>query len=110
MNKRAYFTAYIDVYSGDIITWNIGLHPTVEFIAKPLNELIKIRPELNTRMTIHSDQVFQSMSRKAICLDNAMMESLFRILKAGTVHNHEYITCDELRQVISNYIYYYKNK
>ncbi|MCT0024070.1 IS3 family transposase, partial [Weissella confusa] len=29
MAERAYFTAYIDVYSGEILTWNIDLHPTV---------------------------------------------------------------------------------
>ncbi|MBJ7687389.1 IS3 family transposase, partial [Weissella confusa] len=59
MAERAYFTAYIDVYSGEILTWNINLHPTVEFVTKPLDELLQNRPELNYRMTIHSDQGFQ---------------------------------------------------
>ena len=43
---RAYFTAYIDVYSGEILTWNIDLHPTVEFVTKPLDELLQNRPDL----------------------------------------------------------------
>jgi len=114
MAERAYFTAYIDVYSGEILTWNIDLHPTVEFVTKPLDELLQNRPELNYRMTIHSDQgfqyqnyeyvsrlktnhVFQSMSRKETCLDNAMAESIFHILKVGTVHNNHYQSYDELK-------------
>ncbi|BDR61171.1 hypothetical protein KIM322_14320 [Lactobacillus xylocopicola] len=56
------------------------------------------RPKLPYRMTIHSDQgiqyqskaycqtlkqhhVFQSMSRRATCHDNAACESLFHIMK-----------------------------
>ena len=46
MAERAYFTAYIDVYSGEILTWNIDLHPTVEFVTKPLDELLQNRPDL----------------------------------------------------------------
>ena len=78
-------------------------------------------------MTIHSDQgfqyqnyeyvsllktnrVFQSMSRKATCLDNAMAESIFHILKVGTVHNNHYQSYDELKSSITNYVYYYNNK
>lgn len=38
--ELAYFTAYIDVYSDEVLTWNIGLHPTVEFVTKPLDELL----------------------------------------------------------------------
>ena len=127
MAACAYFTAYIDVYSGEILTWNIDLYPTVESVTKPLDELLQNRPELNYRMTIHSDQgfqyqnyeyvsrlktnrVFQSMSRKATCLDNAMAESIFHILKVGTVHNNHYQSYDELKSAITNYVYYYNNK
>ncbi|WP_270766229.1 hypothetical protein [Weissella confusa] len=38
MAERVYFTAYIDVYSGEVLTWNIDLHPTVEFVTKPLDK------------------------------------------------------------------------
>ena len=127
VSERAYFTAYIDVYSGEILTWNIDLHPTVDFVTKPLDELLNTRPKLNYRLTIHSDQgfqyqnyeyvsrlqnnhVFQSMSRKATCLDNAMAESFFHILKVGTVHNNHYQNYDELKSAVNNYIYYYNNK
>ena len=50
------------------------------------------------------------MSRKATCLDNAMAESIFHILKVGTVHNNHYQSYDELKSAITNYVYYYNNK
>lgn len=125
--ERAYFTAYIDLFNGEVLQWDIKLHPTVEFVTRPLERLIQQRPSLKYRMTIHSDQgfqyqkhvytttlksdkVFQSMSRKAICLDNASAESFFHILKVGTVHNHHYGTYLELKAAVGKYIDYYNNK
>ncbi|MCX2456572.1 IS3 family transposase [Lacticaseibacillus nasuensis] len=126
-DERAYFTAYMDLFSGEIISWAIGLHPTVQFVTNPLDELLAHRPELSYRMTIHSDQgfqyqnweyrnrlkeakVFQSMSRKATCLDNAAAESFFHILKVGTVHNHVYANFEELRTATTAFIDYYNHK
>lgn len=120
-------TALIDVYNSEILTWNIDLHPTVEFVTKPLDELLKQRSERHYRMTIHSDQgfqyqncdyvsrlvhnrVFQSMSRKATCLDNAMTESICHILKVGTVHNNHYQSYDELKYAIADYVHYYNRR
>jgi len=125
--ERSYFTSFVDTYSGEILSWNIGLHPNVEFVTHALDELIRNRPKLNYRMTIHSDQGFQyqnykytsrlkenriiqSMSRKATCLDNAVAESKFHIIKVGTVHNNNYSNYEELKQAVKEYIYYYNNK
>lgn len=126
-SERAYFTSYVDLFNGEIVTWNLSLHPTVEFVIQPLEELLSSRPHLPYRMTIHSDQgfqyqnyeyvsrlkeqhVFQSMSHKATCLDNAAAESSFHILKVGTVHNHSYKSYDELSKAVSDYVTYYNNK
>lgn len=59
MEERAYFTAYIDLFNGEILQWAISHHPTVEFVTEPLKRLINERPNYNYRMTIHSDQGFQ---------------------------------------------------
>lgn len=124
--QRCYFTAFIDLFSNEILEWNISLHPTVAFVTDPLNKLIHNRPNLKYRMTIHSDQgvqyqnyeywsllkqnkIFQSMSRKATCLDNASAESFFHILKVGTVHNHNYATFEQLSNAVSMFIDYYNN-
>lgn len=126
-NERAYFTAYIDLFNSEVLQWSISLHPTVEFVTEPLKRLINKRPNFSYRMTVHSDQgfqyqncryteilksakIFQSMSRKATCLDNACAESFFHILKVGTVHNHDYATYEALKVAIKNYIDYYNHK
>ncbi|NBI00834.1 DDE-type integrase/transposase/recombinase, partial [Lactobacillus kunkeei] len=122
----AYFTAFMDLYNCEIISWNIGLHPNVDFVVSPLNELMGLRPKTNYRMTVHSDQgfqyqngryinvlksnkVFQSMSRKATCLDNACIESFFNQLKVGTVHNNNFKDYNSLNQAVKEYISYYNN-
>lgn len=124
--ERAYLTVYLDLFSNEVLTWNIGLSPTVAFVVDPLKELIDSRPAVSYRMTVHSDQgiqyqhvayqnilkdnrVFQSMSRKATCLDNAVVESFFHILKVGTVHNHHYATYQDLSTAVAEYIPYYNN-
>lgn len=125
--ERAYFTAYVDLYSGEVLSWAISLHPTVEFVTKPLDQLLSSRTKLPYRMTIHSDQgfqyqnweyrtrlkdakVFQSMSRKATCLDNASAESFFHILKVGTVHRNHYMSFEELKIAVRQYVSYYNNR
>lgn len=125
--ERAYFTAYMDLYSGEILEWGLSLSPTVEFVTKPLERLIEKRPDLAYRMTIHSDQgfqyqnqryvkllksakIFQSMSRKATCLDNAPAESFFHILKVGTVHNNYYASYQALQTALTAYVEYYNER
>jgi len=126
-NERAYFTAFVDLFSNEILSWNLSLSPNVEFVTSALDELIASRPALPYRMFVHSDQGFQyqnyefvsrlkknkvkqSMSRKATCLDNAVMESVFHIFKVGTVHNNHYSTYGELQQAVTKYVNYYNNK
>ncbi|WP_435397566.1 IS3 family transposase [Lactiplantibacillus plantarum] len=50
------------------------------------------------------------MSRKATCLDNAVAESIFHILKVGTVHNYQYNNYEELESAIINYVDYYNQR
>ena len=38
INERAYCTAYIDLYNGEILEWAIGRRPTVDFVTRPLND------------------------------------------------------------------------
>ncbi|WP_195318753.1 IS3 family transposase [Weissella cibaria] len=39
-----------------------------------------------------------------------MVESIFPILKVGTVHNNHYQRYAELKSAITDYAYYYNNK
>ena len=52
------------------------------------------------------------MSRKGNCLDNAVMENFFGLLKSEMFYEQEekYKTLEELKEAIEDYIYYYNNK
>ncbi|MDM8099889.1 IS3 family transposase [Oceanobacillus sp. FSL K6-0251] len=87
---------------------------------EPLKETMEILKNRATcRTTLHSDQgwhyqhnqwvktlkenkVFQSMSRKATCADNASMENFFGILKQEMYHGEELVSYEELKNRLKN--------
>ncbi|WP_353626620.1 IS3 family transposase, partial [Bacillus sp. JCM 19041] len=97
--EKLYLNPILDLYNGEIIAFGIQKRPTLDLVMEPLNKTIEIiETQATYRTTIHSDQgwhyqhnqwvktlkerkVFQSMSRKATCADNASMENFFGILK-----------------------------
>ena len=98
MDQKLYLSAYMDLYSSEIMSYSISSHPTLDMAINPLKELLNKCPNVNYRLIIHSDQgwhyqnakyvnilkenkVFQSMSRKGNCLDNSVMENFFGLLK-----------------------------
>ncbi len=48
----------------------------------------------------------QSMSRKGNCLDNAVIENFFRIIKSELFYLKNYTSIDELKKEIKEYIDY----
>ena len=53
--------------------------------------------------------ITQSMSRKGNCLDNAVMESFFGILKSECFHGQKFNSVEELEQTVKEYIHYYNH-
>ncbi|WP_443947044.1 IS3 family transposase [Pedobacter sp. AW1-32] len=77
-------------------------------------------------MLLHSDQgwqyqmkqyqhllqqhgVIQSMSRNGNCLDNAIIENFFGILKSELFYIKKYDSIDQLKKEIKEYINYYNH-
>lgn len=125
-NERIYLEPVLDLFSGEILAFNISDHPTVKFAIKPLKEALEQLPELMYRTTVHTDQgfqyqnqawqgvlkkhrVFQSMSRKATCLDNAAMESFFHIMKAEVMDEH-FENKESLATAMTNWIDFYNKR
>jgi len=50
------------------------------------------------------------MSRKGNCLDNAIIENFFGILKSELYYQKKYESSDQLKKDIRDYIDYYNNK
>ena len=120
-NRCAYLVIVKDIASGEIVAWHISMHITMELVLTMMDQLRHYPDAL-----IHSDQgfhftnpayiekvkaleMFQSMSRKANCIDNAPVESFFGHFKDEV----DYKACkifEELYQLIENYIRYYNHE
>ena len=124
--EKLYLSPFMDVFSGEILSDRSSRAPTLDNAIIPLKELIDLRPELDYRMTVHSDQgwhyqhkkwvkylkthkTFQSMSRKGNCLDNASMENFFGLLKQEMFYGQQFVTYKELESAIHQYIEFYNH-
>lgn len=54
--------------------------------------------------------VEQSMSRKGNCLDNAVIEIFFGLLKTECWYHEEFENTDHLLKTVEEYIHYYNNE
>jgi transposase InsO family protein len=52
----------------------------------------------------------QSMSRKGNCLDNAVMENFFGLLKSELLYLQKFKSIEHFREELEQYIDYYNNK
>lgn len=125
--EKLYLSPIFDLCNSEVITYGINNRPTLDLVMKPLEEAIDILNKYATvRTTIHSDQgwhyqhnywvktlrknnVFQSMSRKATCADNAAMENFFGILKQEMYHGEALVSYEELKSRIEEYIEWYNH-
>ncbi len=80
-----------------------------------------------THLILHSDQgwhyqhkqyqkmlkdkgIRQSMSRKGNCLDNAVIENFFGLLKSGLLYLQEFESMEHFKAELIEYLDYYNNK
>ena len=54
--------------------------------------------------------VRQSMSRKGNCLDNAVIENFFGLLKTELLYLQEFESMEHFRQELIEYLDYYNNR
>lgn len=64
----------------------------------------------NFQQLLHENRIECSMSRKGDCWDNAAMESFFHSLKTECVHYQRYLTRDEARKSVFDYIEVFYNR
>ena len=127
-NEKLYLSPIVDLFNGEIVSYNISRHPVFSQVMNMLKKAFKKIPN-NTNLILHSDQgwqyqmkqyqyalqskgIRQSMSRKGNCLDNACAENFFGILKSELYYlkEKEYRNINELEKDIIEYIDYYNNK
>ena len=124
--KKLYLSPIIDLFNQEIISYELTERPVFNQVAMMLKKAFKKIPN-NTNLTLHSDQgwqyqmrqyqyllkqkgITQSMSRKGNCLDNAVMESFFGILKSECFYGQKFNSIEELEQAVNEYIHYYNHE
>lgn len=123
--QKIYLSPILDMYNGEIISYNISQRPHLEQVMDMLDKAFRKIPD-GTGLIFHSDQgwqyqhrmyqqrlkakgIRQSMSRKGNCLDNAVMENFFGLLKSELLYLREFKDIDEFRNELVKYIDYYNN-
>lgn len=121
-----YLAVVMDLYSRAIIGWSLQKRMTQQLVCDALTMAL-FRRGFPKDVIIHSDRGSQycskryqlllklnglicSMSRKGCCYDNAAMESFFHSLKVELVHRETYVTREQARQSIFEYIEVYYNR
>ena len=62
------------------------------------------------RRILKDNDIIQSMSRKATCLDNAVAENFFSLLKTELLYLQDFHSIEHLRREIEAYIEYYNKQ
>jgi len=123
--KKLYLSPVIDLFNGEIISYELSESPNFEQVANMLSKSFK-KIGNNTNLILHSDQgwqyqmkqyqrllnekgIIQSMSRKGNCLDNAIIENFFGVIKSELFYLKKYTSIMELKKEIIDYIKYYNN-
>lgn len=123
--NKLYLSPIIDLFNQEIISYELTERPMFNQVVMMLNKAFKTIPN-NTNLVLHSDQgwqyqmkqyqhllqqkgIKQSMSRKGNCLDNAIIENFFGIIKSELFYLKKYKSIEQLKQEIKEYINYYNN-
>ena len=121
--NKLYLSPIIDLFNQEIISYELTERPVFNLIVTMLKKAFKKIPN-NTKLVLHSDQgwqyqmkqyqcllkqkgIKQSMSRKGNCLDNAIIENFFGILKSEMFYTQKFKSIEELKNEIKQYIKYY---
>ena len=122
---KCYLSPILDMYTNEIIAYDLSLHPNYEQITNMLNKTFEAYPNMNG-LIFHSDQgwqyqmkryaaslkdrgIIQSMSRKGNCYDNSVMETFFGRMKNEMFYGYqrEYRTFEQFSEAVREYIHYY---
>jgi len=123
---KLYLSPILDLYNGEIISYNISDKPTFHQTMDMLDKAFAKIPD-GIGLILHSDQgwqyqmkcyqyrleqkgIIQSMSRKGNCLDNSVMENFFGLLKSELLYLQEFDSIEHFKQELIEYIDYYNHR
>ena len=122
---KVYLSPILDLYNQEIVSYEVDTRPQYGMVEKMLDAAIGcLLPHQSPMM--HSDQgwqyqmanfrqklkergMAQSMSRKGNCLDNAVMENFFGILKSEFFYTQKFDNVPSFIASLKDYIHYYNH-
>jgi putative transposase len=124
--EKLYLSPVLDLFNSEIIAYTILRRPSYDLVSTMLDQAFE-RLKPGDEPVLHSDQgwhyqmakyqktltsrrIIQSMSRKGNCLDNAVIENFFGILKTELLYLQEFESVDHFLQELDDYIIYYNEK
>jgi len=104
--QKLYLSPILDLHNGYLVSYAIFDRPILSMVTTMLDKAFETIPD-ETGLILHSDQgwqyqhrqyrrilrekgIQQSMSRKGNCLDNAVMENFFGLLKSELLYLQEF--------------------
>ena len=124
--QKLYLSPILDLCSRDIVSYTISDRPVLSMVTEMLNHAFAQIPD-GTSLILHSDQgwhyqhkqyrrmlktkgIQQSMSRKGNCLDNAVMENFFGLLKSELLYLEEFESMKHFIRELKDYLDYYNHR
>ena len=124
--QKIYLSPILDLCSSDIVSYTISYRPVLSMVTSMLDKAFANIPD-NKNLILHSDQgwqyqhkqyqrmlknkgVRQSMSRKGNCLDNAVIENFFGLLKSELLYLQEFESVEHFIAELNDYLDYYNNR
>ena len=124
--QKLYLSPILDLCSRDIVSYTISDRPVLSMVNEMLDKAFEKIPD-GTNLILHSDQgwqyqhkqyqrrlkakgIRQSMSRKGNCLDNAVIENFFGLLKSELLYLQAFDSLEHFKAELVEYLDYYNNR
>ena len=124
--EKLYLSPILDLHNGYLVSYTLSERPVLSMVTTMLDKAFKTIPDV-TGMILHSDQgwqyqhkqyqrmlrekgIHQSMSRKGNCLDNAVMENFFGLLKSELLYLQKFQSMEQFKLELLDYLDYYNNR
>ncbi len=124
--QKLYLSPILDLHNGYLISYTLSQHPVLSMVTTMLEKAFEAIPD-GTDLILHSDQgwqyqhkqyqrmlrkkgIRQSMSRKGNCLDHAVMENFFGLLKSELLYLQKFESLEHFKLELVDYLDYYNNR
>lgn len=121
-----YLSIIRDLFDNSIVSYKTSTTQNNRLVLDTIRAA-KRKEKVTAELQLHSDQGFQytsneyfnltksyditpSMSRRGNCLDNALAENFFSILKTECIYRIKLDNFSQANQIIDEYIYFYNNQ